>query len=149
MPTLSQLKGIHPGPYIEWELRKRSIDKDAFARAIEENPEELLEIMNAKRDMTATLALRIEKELKLKMGMLIELQAFYHSEEERKRDQKKPDLSRFSKSLFWDTDINKIDWEKHKRAVIERTFQRGDQEDKAEVLNFYGTEEVDAILGGK
>jgi hypothetical protein len=42
----------------------------------------------------------------------------------------RPDLSKFRKVLFWDTSIEKIDWEKQKRAVIERVFERGNQWEK-------------------
>lgn len=37
---------------------------------------------------------------------------------------KTPNLSLLRKSLFWDTDINKIDWKKQYKAVIQRVFER-------------------------
>jgi len=47
------------------------------------------------------------------------------------------------KVLFWDTDIHKIDWQQHRRAVIERIFEHGNDEEKMEIRRFYG----DSIVG--
>lgn len=42
------------------------------------------------------------------------------------------------KSLFWDTDIEKIDWEVHKREVISRTIMYGNLNEWREIKRFYG-----------
>ena len=63
-----------------------------------------------------------------------------------KSAKQKPDLSKFRKVIFWDTDIHKIDWTKNKRAVIERVFERGDKTEQQEVITFYGQDEVDYYL---
>lgn len=47
-------------------------------------------------------------------------------------------LSLIRKILFWDTDINKIDWEAQRRAVIERILERGNDQEKEEIKRFYG-----------
>ncbi|WP_168196261.1 DUF6922 domain-containing protein [Echinicola soli] len=38
--------------------------------------------------------------------------------------KKAPNLSILRKSLFWDTDIETIDWQKKGKAVIRRVFER-------------------------
>ena len=38
-----------------------------------------------------------------------------------------------SKTLFWDTDPTKIDYEKNARHIIERVLQRGDLSDWFEI----------------
>ncbi|WP_397236077.1 DUF6922 domain-containing protein [Parapedobacter composti] len=53
-----------------------------------------------------------------------------------------PDLSILSKSLFWDTDINRIDWQRQCRAVIQRVFERGNENDKKEITRYYGVEKI-------
>jgi hypothetical protein len=73
------------------------------------------------------------------------LQAYYDIEKERKmllENQTKPDLAKIRKILFWDTDINKIDWQKNKRAIIRRIFERGSDSEIKEIISFYGEEVV-------
>lgn len=58
----------------------------------------------------------------------------------------KKDLPQLRPVLFWDTKIDSIDWEKHKKAVIKRVFERGNEMEKNEIIRFYGAETVDTIL---
>jgi len=59
-----------------------------------------------------------------------------------------PELSLLRPALFWDTKIDKIDWQKHKKAVIKRVFERGNEKEKNEITRFYGKQTVDEILNG-
>lgn len=43
-----------------------------------------------------------------------------------------------SKQAFWDVDMDKIDYKKHARYVMEKTLERGSFEDFLSVLKFYG-----------
>jgi hypothetical protein len=45
-------------------------------------------------------------------------------------------------SLFWDTDIQKIDLQKHKASVIERIMVRGQMDEFKAMMQFYGTDTV-------
>jgi len=47
-----------------------------------------------------------------------------------------------SKTLFWDTDINTIDYEKNTRHIIERVLQRGMLSDWFEIKKYYGLERI-------
>lgn len=57
-----------------------------------------------------------------------------------------PNLSLFSKSLFWDTDISLFDWQDKANAVITRVFARGNAIEQAEITRFYGEAKVEAAL---
>lgn len=57
-----------------------------------------------------------------------------------------PNLALIRKALFWDTDINKIDWNKQYKAVIQRVFERGNAEEKLEIKRFYGDDVVEKVL---
>ena len=61
----------------------------------------------------------------------------------------KPDLSLLHPALFWDTRIDSIDWARQKRAVIDRVWERGTEQEKQEIVRFYGKEEDDTILDRK
>jgi antitoxin HigA-1 len=50
------------------------------------------------------------------------------------------------KSLFWDIDFSKINWEKQFKAVIERVYERGNELEKSEIVKFYGEQVVEETL---
>ena len=54
----------------------------------------------------------------------------------------KPDLTKFRKTLFWDTTIDRIDFTAHGRYVINRVFERGNEEEIQEVIRFYGRDTI-------
>jgi hypothetical protein len=52
----------------------------------------------------------------------------------------------FPKRLFWDWNYDKIDWEKHYFAMIDRVIERGNREELNEVVHFYGWNRVNDVL---
>ena len=57
-----------------------------------------------------------------------------------------PNLSLIRKSVFWDTDISQIDWDKQKNAVIRRIMERGNTLEIHEIKQFYGAANFKAAL---
>ena len=57
-----------------------------------------------------------------------------------------PDLTLLRRILFWDTKMETIDWQRHKKAVINSVFERCNDIEKNEILRFYGSEAFDEIL---
>jgi antitoxin HigA-1 len=144
---LSILKGLHPGFYLEHELKKRQLGKGRFAISIQEYPQTLVSIMKGKRKMNTELALKIENELGLEEGFLMILQVYYDiANKKRQLNSGHPDLTKIRPVLFWDTEFDKIDWVLQKYAVIKRVFERGNEEEKNEILRFYGVDEVNKVL---
>jgi addiction module HigA family antidote len=148
---ISILKGLHPGVVLERELQKRKLSKGRFAISINEFPQTLSAIIKGKRSMNTSLALKIEEALHKEEGYFMTLQVFYDIKELKRKSKEasSPDLSLLRKVLFWDTDINKIDWERQKIAVILRVWERGNEEERNEIVRFYGKEVVDAVLKDK
>jgi addiction module HigA family antidote len=145
---LSIIKGIHPGLILERKLRERKLKKSRFALAIKEYPQTLTAITKGKRGVNPALAIKIEKALGMEEGYLMVLQAFYDMKKENLRQQLSngaPDLSKLRLGLFWDTDINQIDWHGQRRAVIERVIERGNEGEKAEIKRFYGEKAFNKI----
>ncbi len=141
------LKGIHPGIFLAHELKRRKFGKVAFARSINEHPQTIVAITKGKRRMNTRLALKIEKLLDLEEGFLMVLQVYYDISRQKSNKQiSHPDLSRLRTALFWDTDIQNIDWEKQKPSVIRRVFERGNQEEKDEITRFYGMNTINKVL---
>ena len=57
--------------------------------------------------------------------------------------QNKPLLN---KRIFWDVDVEKLDFSAKANFVIERVFERGDVEDIRQCRRFYGDEKIAATL---
>lgn len=54
----------------------------------------------------------------------------------------KPNLGRFSRVTFWDTDIANIDWNRHADFVIERVFGYGTADEQDYLLSLYGPQRI-------
>lgn len=87
--------------------------------------------------------------LGLEEGTMALLQTFYDIEKQKRKQSTaaRPDLSQLRKILFWDTDIDKIDWDKNSAYVINRVFERGNDDEKKEILRFYGEDKVREVTG--
>lgn len=144
---LEKYKGIHPGIILGRELKKRALQQRPFALSIGEHPQIINAITKAKRKLNTALALKIEEKLGLEEGTLALLQTYFDiNEEKQKKEGNTPNLTLLRKSLFWDTNITLIDWDKHYKAVIKRIFERGNEEEKQELIHFYGAEKIRTAL---
>lgn len=145
---LSILKGIHPGLFLSNELRKKKIRKGRLALDINEYPQVIGDIANGKRRLTPRIALKLDHALGKEEGFFMLLQAWYDVMEEKRTQQPRttPDLTRLRAGIFWDTDINHIDWTKQYRAVIQRIFERGTEQEQKEITRFYGIDKVQSTL---
>jgi len=144
---LSIIKGIHPGFILERELKQRHLHKGPFAISLKEYPQTLVSITKGKRRMNTNLALKIENALKIEEGYFMTLQLYYDIEEIKgKQPGKHPDFTKLRRVLFWDTKMEKIDWEKQRNAIVKRVFERGNETEKDEIVRFYGQKKVNKIL---
>lgn len=141
------IKGIHPGIILERELKQRNLGKSRFAISLQEFPQTLVSITKGKRKMNTPLALKIEQALGIEEGYFMILQVYHDIEEEKRRQNTEhPDFTKLRSILFWDTKLEKIVWDKQKKAVIKRVFERGNEIEKKEIVRFYGKEVVNEIL---
>jgi plasmid maintenance system antidote protein VapI len=148
---IDTIKGIHPGFVLERELEKRQLPKGQFALSLGEFPQTLTAITKGKRKMNTSLALKIEHSLGIEEGYFMVLQVYYDIAQEKDKQNKiqqktAPNIELLRPILFWDTDIKKIDWQKQKRAIIQRIFERGNDIEKEEITRFYGSETINSIL---
>lgn len=147
---IEKYKGIHPGIILERELKKRALHQRPFALSIDEHPQTLNAITKGKRKLNTPLALKIEEKLDLEEGTLALLQTYFDIKEEKSKiKQTTPNLAILRKSLFWDTESNKIDWSKQYKAVIQRVFERGNEIEREEIIRFYGKEKIKKALNQK
>ena len=143
---LEKYKGIHPGIILERLLAKKEISQRPFALSIGEHPQTINAITKGRRSLNTALALKIEAALGLEEGSMAFLQTFYEIAEEKKKSLHTPNLSNLRKSLFWDTDISKINWDKQYRAIIQRVYERGNETEKKELEVFYGLPKIRLLI---
>lgn len=146
-PSFEKYKGIHPGIVLDRELKKRNIKKRPFALSLKEYPQIINDVSKGKRGLTPLLSIKIDSALNLEEGTMLVLQAYYEIKKEKLLLDDKPDLKLLRKALFWDTNINQIDWKVQYKAVIERVFERGSKDEKAELERFYGQSKILEVLG--
>jgi hypothetical protein len=53
------------------------------------------------------------------------------------KSSEKPDLSLIRPVLFWDTDVEKINWQRSRTSVLKRVQERGNEIEKKELQRFY------------
>jgi len=146
--NITLLKGIHPGIVLERELKKRKLPKRRIALTIGEYPQLLGDITKGKRRINPALSIRLGDALGIDESFFAVLQAYYDIEQQKRKQalNDRPNLKLLRPVLFWDTDINSINWEKSKASVIRRTFERGNDQEIMEIIRFYGKKEVQSIL---
>lgn len=148
LPDINKIKGIHPGAIIKREIKKRGLRKKEFALKVSIHAQTMSAIIKEKRGITPRLSIKLGTNLGVESDYFMLLQASYNVKkaELQTRKQITPDLKKIRKSLFWDTDFNKIDWERNKRSIIKRIFERGNDEEIQEIINFYGIDAVKSEL---
>lgn len=60
----------------------------------------------------------------------------------------RPKLEHYRKAVFWDTDIEKLDWKKNRQWIVRRIFEYDGEEEIRETIRFYGKDIVKEILSG-
>ena len=147
---LAKFRGIHPGIILARELKKRGIAQRPFALSVGEHPQTINAITKAKRNLPTSIALKIEEKLGLEEGTLALLQTYFDIQTEKSKIKPiTPNLFLIRKSVFWDTDISQIDWDKQKYAVIRRIMERGNALEIKEIKQFYGAALITEVLKQK
>jgi len=150
LPELSKIKGVFPGAVLSRELKKRGLESKQFALSMGEYPQTINAIRKGRRGINPSLSIKLGDKLGVDAEYFMVLQACYEvakkKQENLLKNQAKPNMAIINKILFWDTDIDKIDWQKHKSFVINRIFERGDEEQINEIITFYGEKSVKEIL---
>ncbi len=145
---VEKYRGISPGAVLERELKKKNVKQNTFAETIGIPAQTLNAIIKGKRKMTSWVALKIDYALGLEEGTMGILQVYYENRLIRQKPGflLHPDLSKLRRVLFWDTDFDKIDWQHQQNAIIRRVFERGNEEEKNEILRFYGADKVNVAM---
>lgn len=141
------IKGIHPGKLIERDLKKKRLTQRNLADGTGIPFQTINAVITGTRNLTTEQALKIEGWLGYEESFLAILQTYCNIKRYKEKEQSKfyNQSPRVRKSLFWDTDFEKINWIKYKNAVIRRVLERGSTDEIKEVSRFYklSVEELD------
>ena len=139
LPRLNKIKGIHPGTLLRWELNNRNLKGSELADTIGEHRQTISAILNKRRGINPNLSIKLSKEFRTDKDYFMLLQASYDVKVLLESEIKKtPNINNIRKIIFWDTDFNKIDWNKNRKAVIKRILERGNKTEINEIISFYG-----------
>lgn len=139
--SIDILKGLRPGILLERDMKSKGISITELAKQTGIVYTRISDIIRGRRKITLVQSLKLEQAMGYDEGFLMTLQLYYEIRNLR-QNISTPDITKFSPALFWDTKIEKIDWQKHKRAVIERVMAYGNEQERAEIIRFYGADEV-------
>jgi len=133
------VKGIHPGKILKKSLEWKCMSQRTLASLAGTHYQVINAIIAESRDLPVGLSLKLDEIFGYKEGFFALLQTYYRikkiSDEALKKQYPNPPDIR--KSVFWDTNFEKINWGKHKRFVINRILERGNIEEKEEIARFY------------
>mgnify|MGYP002619993231 CR=1 FL=1 len=147
LPELSKIKGMHPGAILKREIKLRGLKNYELADSVNEFPQTISAILKEKRGVTPKLSIKLGKEFSVDDDYFMLLQASYDVKNAAgSSSQMTPDLTKIRKVLFWDTDFDKIDWLKNKKAILKRIFERGNDTEIQEIITFYGKDEIRKVL---
>lgn len=148
LPELERVKGVHPGAILKRELKKRGIKSIDLANAINEHAQTINAISKERRGINAKLSLKLGDFFKISQEYFMFLQAAFEVDSIRKsrREMANPFIGKIRKSVFWDTQMELIDFEKNKRFVIQRILERGNSNEIEYLIKLYTKEEIKTVI---
>ena len=147
LPELTKIKGVHPGAILRRELKIQGLKGIELASTIDEHKQTISAILNKRRDINPKLSIKLSKQFNVDEDYFMLLQASYDVKRMSKSEMKRtPNINNIRKVIFWDTTIDKIDWNKNRKAIIKRILERGNTTEINEIISFYGKETISNII---
>lgn len=149
LPDISTIKGIHPGAILKRELKACGMKSNELAELVNEYTQTISAILNERRGVNPGLSIKLGQQLGVPEDYFMQIQATYDVQKEMERTNQNnriPNLKKIRKVLFWDTDFNQLDWEKNKSAIIKRIFERGNDQEISEIIDFYGLPTIKRVI---
>jgi len=139
LPNLTKIKGVHPGAILRRELKIQGLKGSELASSINEHKQTISAILNKRRGINPKLSIKLSKRFNVDEDYFMLLQASFDVKKTAESEMKNtPNINNIRKVIFWDTTIDKIDWNKNKRAIIKRILERGNKTEINEIISFYG-----------
>ena len=143
MDMISAYKGIAPGRIIAHELNRRRMTQRNLAVSIGEHYQTICSIIKGHRGIPLETSIKLDSVFGFERGFFAIIQTYYDLESigngiSSANQKAVPDIRPV---VFWDIDINSLDWQKNKDFIIERILSRGNANEKQQVKDYYGIKE--------
>lgn len=139
-----QFHNLPSGAVLGHVLKHEHLTQHELANRTGILPQRINDYIVGRRRISADASLKIERALSIGIeGFFYTLQSnhdIYKALQDSSVNRNMPDLKKIKKVIFWDTEIERMDWDKNKRSIIQRVFEYGDDESIDEIIRFYGKE---------
>ena len=135
---INAYKGIAPGKIIVSCLKDGNMTQRELATNIGEHYQTLNAIIKGKRLISIPLSLKLDDALHFEHGFFAIIQTYYLLRQKKQNKVPSQTYPNIRKVVFWDIDINSLDWTLNKDFIINRVRERGNAEEINSVNKFYG-----------
>jgi len=136
LPKLHKIKGLHSGDSLRWELNNQKLKSSELAKKKGEHKQTISAIFNKRRSINPNLSIKLSKAFNTDKDYFMLLQASHDVKRIAESEIKAtPIIKNIRRVIFWDTDFDKIDWYKNKKAIIKRVLERGNAEEINEIYH--------------
>lgn len=136
---------IPSGAILKRILIKNKLSQKDLAKLTGILPQRINDYITQKRRFTVKSSFKIEQALDIKICgffYLIQCKHDIFIAQQKNSQKDSPLLDKFRKNIFWDIDINKLDWDINKATIIQRIFEYGNKCEINEIIKFYGKDIV-------
>ncbi len=139
---------IPAGAVLQHILRRSNISQRDLATNTGLPPQRINDYIHGKRRISVDVSFRLEKALSIEhKGFFYILQSNHDIFSASQTDHEAtPDLTKIRKSIFWDTDLSRINWNTNSTSIIQRIFEYGDPSSIDEITRYYGSDKIQAVL---
>lgn len=137
MNWIDAYKGIAPGKIIASCLRDRNMTQRDLSQSTGEHYQTINAIIKGNRWITIPLSLKLDKALGFERGFFAIIQVYYQLSLEKPAQITNKPLPQIRKVVFWDIDMDTLDWTTNKDFIIDRVRERGNADEIKSVNNYY------------
>lgn len=141
------INNIPSGAILQRILKKEKMSQRELAHNSGMPAQRINDLIAGRRRFTPQTSMQIEAQLPLTTkGYFYIIQCNHDIFLAQQEAEQQPLTNGFSKALFWDTDINKLNIRTHKNFIVQRAFEYGTPEEIRLTISLYGKDEIKAIL---
>ncbi len=138
MDMIKAYKGIAPGKVLSNELKRQGMSQRKLALETGEHYQTISAIIAGRRRIPLALCVKLDSILHFDEGFFAVIQTYYEvgkiKEDEMHAYGEIPSIRPV---VFWDTDIDKLDWKSNKQFIIKRVSERGNESEISAVRRYY------------
>ena len=139
---------IPAGAVLQRILRKENISQKKLSDQTGIITQRINDLIKGKRRFTVETSATLARFLPVpEAGYFYRLQCNHDIFTYINRHVRQPvDCSHFRDALFWDVEATSLDWEKHKRWIIQRVFEYGNDAEVETIIEHYGSQAIEDTL---